>query len=110
MAMRTAGVRDVAPPLAAYHLGQLAQTAVGQVPGAALQHVAAPAGFAAVWFALAPSQGAERMKVSRETTMRVIYTRLLITGMLLAAMWALTASGPNLEASPSGGVPGTVGR
>ena len=48
------------------------------------------------------------MKVSRETTMRVIYTRLLITGMLLAAMWALTATSPSLDAAPSGGTPDAV--
>ena len=48
------------------------------------------------------------MKVWRETTMRVIYTRLLITGMLLAAMWALTAAGPNLDDAPSGATPDAV--
>jgi len=48
------------------------------------------------------------MRVWRETTMRVIYTRLLITGMLLAAMWALTATGPNLDAAPSGATPDAV--
>jgi hypothetical protein len=33
--------------------------------------------------------------------MRVIYTRLLITGVLLAAMWALTGAGPNEDSSPA---------
>jgi hypothetical protein len=33
--------------------------------------------------------------------MRVIYTRLLITSVLLAAMWALTGAGPNPDSSPS---------
>ena len=42
------------------------------------------------------------MRSSQETTMRVIYTRLLITGVLLAAMWALTVAGPNQDLSPSG--------
>jgi len=47
-------IREIAPLWPAYHLGQLALTAVGQVPGGAtLQHVAALAGFAAVFLALA---------------------------------------------------------
>ena len=43
------------------------------------------------------------MRSSQETTMRVIYTRLLITGVLLAAMWALTVAGPNQDSSPTSG-------
>jgi len=43
------------------------------------------------------------MRISQETTMRVIYTRLLITSVLLAAMWAMTGAGPNSDSSPASG-------
>jgi ABC-2 type transport system permease protein len=47
-------VRDIAPLWPAYHLGQLALAAVGQVPGSgAAQHVAALAVVTAIFLALA---------------------------------------------------------